>query len=411
MAKNKKEEKGMDRKIRNLMIALLCISVATLIFQGSSSAQAIAGKEIRIGAALCISGHGANVGKREAIGAQAAVDVINAKGGVNGVPLKLYVEDSASNPQEAVNVVRKLTADHKVLAIIGPHYSSEAEATFPLGNQLKIVQICVASSKPGLSVANRPYAFRNTLTEDKIAEAAVKKFKKRYNIKKAAIITDIKDAVSKSLGTGVFPAAFKANGIEVITGDNPVTFQTNDTQYTAQITKLKALNPDGIGLGALGPDALNIITEARRQGMKQPFMGTAPLMEGEVPQKGGKAVEGTFAGTIYDPDDESPKTKEFKAAYDKTAKVLFTSEFTRVADYYPVNAYDAVFMIVDAIQKKGVTNKADDLQADRTKIMEYLTTLRNFNGVASKGFNEVGDGIKDVHVMEIKGGKWVSVKD
>jgi hypothetical protein len=48
MAENEKEEKGMDRKIRNLMIALLLISVATLIFQGSSSAQAIAGKEIRI---------------------------------------------------------------------------------------------------------------------------------------------------------------------------------------------------------------------------------------------------------------------------------------------------------------------------------------------------------------------------
>ena len=98
--------------------------------------------------------------------------------GVNGVPLKLIMEDTASNPQEAVNVVRKLVADSKVLAIVGPHYSSEAEATFPLGNQLKIVQICVASSKPGLSAANRPYAFRNTLTEDKIGEAVVRKFKK-----------------------------------------------------------------------------------------------------------------------------------------------------------------------------------------------------------------------------------------
>jgi len=191
----------MDRKIRMMMVALFCILGLTLLAQAPASAQAIAGKEIRIGAAFCISGHGANVGKREAIGAQAAVDVVNAAGGVNGVPLKLYIEDTASNPQEAVNVVRKLVADSKALAIVGPHYSSEAEATFPLGNQLKIVQICVASSKPGLSAANRPYAFRNTLTEDKIANAVVKKFKKRYNVKKVAIITDIKDAVSKSVGT------------------------------------------------------------------------------------------------------------------------------------------------------------------------------------------------------------------
>jgi branched-chain amino acid transport system substrate-binding protein len=393
-----------------IMLTLFCILGLTLFAQAPASAQAIAGKEIRIGAAFCISGHGANVGKREAIGAQAAVDVINAAGGVNGVPLKLYIEDTASNPQEAVNVVRKLVADSKALAIVGPHYSSEAEATFPLGNQLKIVQICVASSKPGLSAANRPYAFRNTLTEDKIADAVVKKFKKRYNIKRIAIITDIKDAVSKSVGTQVLPGAYKANGIEVITGDNPVTFQTNDTQFTAQITKLKAMNPDGVGMGALGPDALNIITEGRRQGMPQPFMSTAPIMEGEVPQKGGKAVEGTFSGTIWDRSDDSPKSQKFKAAYDKAVRI-YPGEFTKLPDYYPVNAYDAVFMIVEAIKKKGVTNKPADLEKDRAKIMEYLTTLRNFDGVASRGFNEVGDGIKDVQVYEIKGGQWVLVKD
>jgi len=399
----------MEGKMKIFLLALFCAFALVSLFPLISSAQTIAGKEIRIGAALCISGHGANVGKREAIGAQAAVDAINGEGGVTGVPLKLYIEDTASNPQEAVNVVRKLVADHKVLAIVGPHYSSEAEATFPLGNQLKIVQICVASSKPGLSAANRPYAFRNTLTEDKIAGAVVKAFKKRYNIKKVAIITDIKDAVSKSVGTMVLPAAFKAEGIEIITGTDPVTFQTNDTQFTAQITKLKAMKPDGVGMGALGPDALNIITEARRQGMTQPFMSTAPIMEGEVPQLGGKAVEGTFSGTIWDRSDDSPKSKKFKGAYDKAVRI-YPGEYTKLPDYYAVNAYDAVFMTVEAIKKKGVTNKPGDLEKDRTKVMEYFTTLRDFHGVASRGFNEVGDGVKDVQVYEIKAGQWVAVK-
>jgi len=195
-----------------------------------------------------------------------------------------------------------------------------------------------------------------------------------------------------------------------MTGDNPVTFQTNDTQFTAQITKLKAMSPDGVGMGALGPDALNIITEARRQGMTQPFMSTAPIMEGEVPQKGGKAVEGTFSGTIWDRSDDSLKSKKFKAAYDNAVKI-YPGEFTKLPDYYPVNAFDAVFMIVEAVKKKGVTNKPADLEKDRAKIMEYLTALRNFDGVASKGFNEVGDGIKDVQVYEIKAGQWALVKD
>ncbi len=400
----------MRKKLGITMIIFLSILVCILAFNTASFAQSISGKEIRIGVAVPITGHGANVGKREAIGTQAAVDVINAQGGVDGIPLKLYIQDTASNPQEAVNAVRKLVGDHKVIAIVGPHYSSVGETTFPLGNRLKIVQIAVASSKPGLAAANRPYAFRNTLTEDKIAGAVIREFKKRYNIKTVAIITDIKDAVSKAVGTKVLPPSFKAQGIEVITGKKPVTFQTNDTQFKAQITKLKAMNPDGVGMGSLGPDALNIITEARRQGMTQPFMSTAPIMEGEVPELGGKAVEGTFSGTIWDINDQSLKSKKFVAAYRKRAQTMYSGPYTKDPDYYPVNAYDAVFMIVEAIKKMGVTNKAKDLVQDREKIMTYFTTLKDFKGVASRGFNDVGDGIKDVHVFEIKGGHWVSLK-
>lgn len=400
----------MGRNTTIAMIVFFSLLVCTLAFHSSSFAGPIAGKDIKIGVLVCITGHGANVGKREAIGAQAAVDVINAKGGVYGVPLKLYIEDTASNPQEAVIALRKLAGDRKVLAIVGPHYSSVGETTFPLGNRLKIVQIAVASSKPGLAARNRPYAFRNTLTEDKVAGAVVREFKKRYNIKKVAIMTDIKDAVSKSVGTKVLPPAFKAQGIEVMTGDKPVTFLTNDTQFKAQITKLKAMNPDGIGLGSLGPDALNIITEARRQGMKQHFMSTAPIMEGEVPELGGKAVEGTFAGAYWLVSLATAESQEFVEAYKKRSKTMYASRFTKKPDYYPVNAYDAVFMMVDAIKHMCVSNKPGELQMDRDKLMYYMACLRDFKGVASKGFNCVGDGVKDVIVCEIKNRRWEPVK-
>jgi branched-chain amino acid transport system substrate-binding protein len=393
----------------NLVLVLLAAVVFSFGFQ--SSLWALSGKEVKIGVAVPLSGHAANAGKREAIGAQAAVDVINAAGGVNGVPLKLYIEDTASNPQEGVNAIRKLAGDVEVLAIVGPHYSGVAESTFPMGNHLKIVQVAVASSKPGVSEANRPYAFRNTLTEDKIASAVVKKFVKRYNIKTVAIIVDLKDAVSRTLGTKVFPSALKAVGVKIITGDKPVTFMTNDTQYKAQITKLRAMNPDGIALGALGPDALNIISEARRQGMTQPFFGTAPIVEGELPQLGGKAVEGTFAGTIWHMGVQSEKSQTFMKAYKKRCKTLYPGKFTAYPDYYPVNAYDSVFMIAEAIKMKNISNRSGDLRADRKKIMEYFTVLNDFDGVASKGFNDVGDGLKGVHVLEAKNGHWQAVED
>jgi branched-chain amino acid transport system substrate-binding protein len=371
-----------------------------------AAAQQIMGAEIKVGVVVPVTGPAADVGKREAIGAQAAVDVINAKGGVGGKPLKLYFADEGANPQEAISAVRKVAGDDKVLAIVGPHYSSTAEATFPLGNRIKIVQVAVASSKPGVAKANRPYAFRNTLTEDKIADAVVKAAQSRYRVGRVAIISDTKDAVARSLGTAVLPAALQASGIEVVTGTNPVTFQTGDAQFTAQVTRLKSLTADAVALGALGPDALNIILEARKQGMTQPFFGTAPLMEGNLPERGGKAVEGTLAGSIWDVVLDDPGSKELKAAYAARAKTMYPGAFTQVPDYYPANAYDAVHMIAEAVVKGGVQNSAETLEADRDRIKDYFSTLRDFKGIASRGFNADGDGVKDVIVMEVRNGRW-----
>jgi hypothetical protein len=89
---------------------------------------------------------------------------------------------------------------------------------------------------------------------------------------------------------------------------------------------------------------------------------------------------------------------------------MYPSKYTETPDYYPVNAYDAVFMIVEGIKAMCVSNKPGDLQMDRDKLMYYMAALRDFNGVASRGFNCVGDGVKDVHVFEIKGGHWVPIK-
>ena len=363
----------------------------------------------RIGLAVPVTGTGADAGKREAIGAHAAVNAINGAGGINGSKIELFFADTGSNPQDAVNAIRKLAGDDNVLAIVGPHYSGVAEATFPLGNRLGIVQIAVASSKPGVAAANRPFAFRNTLTEDKVAAAVVARFKARYNPQNVAIITDIKDAVSRAIGTAVLPAALKKEGIRILNEGDPVTFQTGDAQFTAQITKLKAMKPDAVGLGALGPDALNIITEARRQGMTQPFFGTAPLMEGNIPEKGGDTVAGTVSGTIWDYTLADDASKRFIADYE-AASTLYPGKFTERPDYYAVNAYDAVFMIKAAIEAKAIAAGGSDLADARNRIKDYMAALKDFDGVASGGFNDVGDGVKNVHVFEIRDGLWAPMQ-
>ncbi len=384
------------------LYSLLLFLTIILVFPETVNAQ----DTHRIGLCVPITGSGADAGKREVIGAQVAVNEINAKGGIGGTKLEMIFADSGSKPHDAVNAVRKLAGDDKVLAIVGPHYSGVAESTFPLGNRIGIVQVAVASSKPGVAAANRPFAFRNTLTEDKIAVAVARAVKKRHNPKRIALVVDIKDAVARAIGTKVFPGVLKKEGLTVINEKKPVTFQTGDAQFTAQITKLKALNPDAIGLGALGPDALNIITEARRQGMKQPFFGTAPLIEGNMPEKGGNAVVGTIAGSIWSSQLKDARSVSFIKSYKKLAKTLHPGKFTAKPDYYPVNSYDAVYMIVDAIKSKGIKPGTSDLAKKRIAVKDHFAAMSSFNGIASDGFNKVGDGKKNVHVFEIKDQAW-----
>jgi hypothetical protein len=64
-------------------------------------------------------------------------------------------------------------------------------------------------------------------------------------------------------------------------------------------------------------------------------------------------------------------------------------------------------MLAQAAAARGLKG---DLEADRKAIMEYLTTLNNFNGLGSKGFNAQGDGEKDIFLFEVANRRWQQLK-
>jgi ABC-type branched-subunit amino acid transport system substrate-binding protein len=165
-------------------------------------------------------------------------------------------------------------------------------------------------------------------------------------------------------------------------------------------------------VGALGPDALNFITEARRQGVPEsfPFLAGTTVFDGEVPERGGKAVNNLFGGIIWYKEMTSAKNQRMVKGFQDWIP-RFYSNLTNSPNAFAVSAYDAVYMIKEAIEKMGVTNNPKDLAQDRTKIKDYLAKLRNFEGVASKGFDEDGDGLKNVYVQKTWNGTWQLVKE
>ena len=380
---------------------LTVIVAVTLVAGLAGDAPAkVGGKSVKLGAIYSITGKGAEWGEHSKIATEIAVEEINQAGGIGGMPLEVLVQDTGTEVAPAISLARKLILEDKVLAILGPCFSSEFEALAPLLDRLKTMIVSQCSAKPGISALSQ-WAFRNTLTSDKQLAPAVDIWQKRYGVKSAAIIYDSADAVSSAEGKTVLPALLKKAGIEV---KDSLTYQTKDIDFSAQITRVKALNPDGIALGACYQQAANIVREARKQGLKQPFLASACVGSPEFAKLTGQEGEGTIIGSAGWPDDPKPKTAAF-------LKKFMERSGGKKPNYGGMRSYDNVYIMKHVIETSGVTNKPGDLEADRARIREGWAGVKDFDGITGlTTIDANGDGTGKATVLTVKGSQLIKVE-
>lgn len=375
----------------------------------SDGAGANAGdkQEIRFGALVPSTGPNAEWGKKNTIALKILEENVNKAGGINGRPVKIIVYDTNQKPDQAANLVRKLAQDDKVLAIAGPLTSGECEVAFPVANQMEISIMSQASSKPGVSKANRPWAFRNTMTEDKLATVTMPIWVKHFNPKKVAVIYDAKDATSSTLGKSVLPSAAKHAGLQVVNENDPITFQSGDTDVSPQVTKLKNLQVDGLLLGADFGPASNILREMNRQGVKIPVIGGTPLISSTILQAHGE-IPIVAPATFY-PQNPAEGTQKFVKEF--LARATDIPEATREPNMYDATIVDNIGIFIEAFKQSGASGQPGDLKSDRVKIRDYVAKLKDYKGIAgSISMDPDGDGIKQAYLLLAQQGKWVEIK-
>jgi branched-chain amino acid transport system substrate-binding protein len=214
------------------------------------------------------------------------------------------------------------------------------------------------------------------------------------------ILTDVKDAFTKIDGTVVFPGELKQKNVNVL--DN-ISYQTGDIDYSAQVTKAKGLNPDGILVAGLYNEGGNIVREIRKQGMTQPIVGALGMSEPRFLEIAGKAADGTMVVNPFWADDPDPKVHAWATEYKVRAKVE--------AGNTAALMYDSVFLLKTCIEKSGVTNKPDDLAGDRERIKDCLAQAKDVPGITGPmSFNADGDAQLLPTVLVAKDGKWESIK-
>jgi len=370
-----------------------------VVLLGGSLAAGPALADYKIGILMPLSGKGASYGQHQEIAMQMALEEL--KKAVKGEKIETVVYDTRGENAEAINLTRKLIFNDKVLAIIGPFFSAECEVAFPIAVQNKTPIVTASSAKPGIAAKNRPWAFRNALSSDQMNGYLLDVWLKRNPVKSVVILTDVKDAFTKVDGTVVFPTELKQKNVQVL--DN-ISYQTGDIDYSAQVTKAKGLNPEGIVVAGLYNEGGNVVREIRKQGMKQPIVGALGMSEPRFLEIAGAAADGTTVVNPFWPDDPDPKVHAWVVEYEKRAKVAPGNTAALM--------YDTIMLTKGCIEKSGVTNKPDDLAADRERIKDCLTQAKNVPGIAGPmSFNADGDAQLRPTVLVAKGGKWQALKE
>ena len=385
---------------------LSCSLVVLLVLPGFAHAF---GDEIVVGVMVPLTKKGASYGVQSRAATEVAVEEINAAGGIGGRKLTVITKDTEGDNALAIQLARQLIDKDQVIANHGPQWSAEAEAVFPICERSKILCFSPTSTKPGVS-APYSWAFRNTVDENVLVPQTLKWVKDNYPwVKTAAILTDIKDAYSKSLGHDTFRPKLKEFGIEVV---EDVDYVTGDTDFSAHITKIKAKNPDMIAIGGTWVESANMMKEAEKQGLKVLWVGGVGFGNARIIENTGEASEGAVHNATYDKDT----TTEMNQSYIRRLLEKVPNE----TPHWPAaNCYDAMKMLAYAIKQASITNTAKTLAEDRKKVRDELAKVKDFPALTSADGKitmvdmvdgkHAGDAIKKGTLIQVQNGKFVPV--
>jgi branched-chain amino acid transport system substrate-binding protein len=227
---------------------------------------------------------------------------------------------------------------------------------------------------------------------------------KHFGIKKVAVIYGNDDAFTKN-GYDVFKSTLDAQKIAVTDTE---TYAKGDVDFKAQLTKVKASNPDAIVCSCLAEEAANIILQTRTLGMKQPFIGGNGFNSPKLFEIAKDGADNTVMGSPWSADNSAPANKAFIAAY--------KAKFNADPDQFAAQAYDAMHIVAAALQKLTITGTLDkDRQALRDALpavkFDGATGKFAFRRAPAKDGKEAGyDAQQDAIVNIAKGGKFVLLK-
>ena len=322
-----------------------------------------AGDSIPIGEYASLTGKEAAFGQSSHKGTLLAVEEINKAGGVLWKQLRLITEDTQSKQGESATGVRKLISRDKVVAVLGEVASGRSMEAASVCQPAKIPMISPSSTNPKVTEAG-DYIFRVCFTDDFQGQVLAKFAANSLKIKNVAILSDATSAYSDGLSSYFINHFGKMDGKISV----QQKFNGGDKDFRAQLTSIKAANPQGIFVPGYYTDVGLIVAQARQLGITVPIFGGDGWEAPQLYQIGGDALKNTYYTTHFYYESTEAKIQDFVKN--------FKAKFNEVPDAMAALGYDSAYVLADAIKRANSIEPA--------KIRDALAATKDFEGVTGK---------------------------
>lgn len=308
--------------------------------------------------------------------AEMAAEELNAAGGIDGRQIELLIRDDGADPQRAIGIANEFVDHPGVVAVVGHITSGATLAAAGIYNAPEngLVEISPTASSPLITTAGE-WTFRVCPSDLEHGPALAHWLRETLGRNSAEVLY-----ANDAYGRGVvesFARAFVNTGGRVV-GTDPFlpTYVAEPGFLDPYIERSIARRVEGLVIGGLADEAIEIIRSARRLGFSGPILGADGLLGVE---EAGAVTEGVFVSTPFLPDMPATATQTFVAAY--------RERYGDAPDAYAALTYDALHVVVQAVREVGTS---------RTAIRDYIAQVGTerpaHNGVTGRiAFDANGD--------------------
>jgi branched-chain amino acid transport system substrate-binding protein len=398
--------RGLRGRITRTLIAALALLTSGALAGVPMAAAQDVPSTVVIGINLPFTGADAADAVNIRDGAMMAIDEINERGGIAGrIMIQPLLKDDGTvaagqyDPAQAATNTKQFVADPDVIAIVGPQMSGSGKAMSPIASDAGLMIITPSSTNPDITDPSFASQYRPSGKAIYFRTVTTDAFQGPYMANYAADVLGLKSVYilddTGAYGEGIansFERQAMAKGMNVLGHDK---LNPKESDYTTILTKIKAMNPDGLYYGGVQQAAVKLAKQAYDVMPNVPKLGGDGVYSVSFPQDAGIGAENWYA-TIAAPD-----TIDEPIAQDWVAK--YQAKFGASPQDYALTAYDAVLVLEDTVTR--LLNDGMPITRDNVRDYAQQTSLPTLQGVIS--FDENGD-LKDkiISVFQVKDGRY-----